>query len=861
MRHPLVDRLLDVFGYEETIGSDTLYEFWSDYLIEKKLRPNEVMSDDSNINVFLDWLLSRQQQDEDDGQVEDDLPDENNTITNLPHNITNYTTTNKKKSNKNIEKKSKPTEEDFDNSIFEIVLHSSSSDGDREDSYEENSVIEDDSEYDDQEDDAIYDFRHPTHHQNQHQHQQQSLPLPLQSQQPQQQPRQDFRQQLFGNIQPPPPSRIHDLSPTSMLMNSNSNGFQNSRNMHTFNQKQPPQYLTRAVAPQPLPPLPSSLPFSQRQENIPQFQQPTLFTGMGQAPLQRGDTHRADDDNLNRNLKHHHLQPHPLPEWQLLTIEDTSLNEIDLANTRIFGNPNFRPQQREIIEAALSGRDVFVLMPTGGGKSLTYQLPAVVSRGLTVVITPLLSLMQDQVQALCEMATCGGIPASYLSSQQTKTESRAVLMDLHHKDGRLTTKILYVTPEQLVKGTVLQNALARLNEQGLLARIVVDEAHCVSSWGHDFRPDYKQIGAVRIKRFPNVPVMALTATATATVKKDITKSLLLRQPAQFQVSFFRPNLTLKVIQKDYSKVPETGIPVYQEHMLNYIADHKTETGIVYCLSRDDSECVAQQIRDGVGVEAYHYHAGMTPKQRTQVQNDWRSGKITVVVATIAFGMGIDKADVRYVIHFTLSKAMEGYYQEAGRAGRDGLPSECILYYAPRDVPRIINLLHAGSRKKRGGFEKEMDMLRKMKDYCEEDRLCRHGMLLNYFGETTPAGHNCGGKCDNCSGNVINIGDNKNKKRGGSRVDLDAIEAVGQRRRKKTKKTNKKVPACTGFTSAAVVRDQQVETEAAKKESKKGKKKNSSSGGGAAQEAAAQQRTIFAFFNNRPKGGNPEEERK
>lgn len=609
--------------------------------------------------------------------------------------------------------------------------------------------------------------------------------------------------------------------------------------MHTFNQQ---QYLTSIVAP-----LPLSVPFSQHK--IPQIQQPSLFTATGHPPL----LSRAYDDNLKGN---HH--PPPLPEWQHSTREDTYLDEIDLANTRIFGNPNFRPQQREIIEAALTGRDVFVLMPTGGGKSLTYQLPAVVSKGLTVVITPLLSLMQDQVQALCEMATCGGIPASYLSSQQTKTESRAVLMDLHHKDGRLTTKILYVTPEQLVKGTVLQNALARLNEQGLLARIVVDEAHCVSSWGHDFRPDYKQIGAVRIKRFPNVPVMALTATATATVKKDITKSLLLRQPAQFQVSFFRPNLTLKVIQKDYSKVPETGIPVYQEHMLNYIADHKTETGIVYCLSRDDSETVAQQIRDGVGVEAHHYHAGMTPKQRTQVQNDWRRGKITVVVATIAFGMGIDKADVRYVIHFTLSKAMEGYYQEAGRAGRDGLPSECILYYAPRDVPRIINLLHAGSRKKRGGFEREMDMLRKMKEYCEEDGLCRHGMLLNYFGETTSAGHNCGGKCDNCSEDVINIGGakDKNKKRGGSRVNFDAIEAVGQRRRRK--KTKKEGPACTGFTSAAVVHNQQVEKEATKKESKIGKKKNNSNSGGGGgdedgvQEAAAQQRTIFAFFNNRPK---------
>ncbi|KAL6785285.1 RECQ1 [Auxenochlorella protothecoides x Auxenochlorella symbiontica] len=432
------------------------------------------------------------------------------------------------------------------------------------------------------------------------------------------------------------------------------------------------------------------------------------------------------------------------PISRSLTPQEHAMDMLDFANWMVFGNQSFRPRQRDIVEAALSGRDCFVLMPTGGGKSLTYQLPAVLSKGLTVVVTPLLSLMQDQVQALC-MLRCGGVPASYLSSQQGVVETRAVFMELAKPNPSL--KLLYVTPEQLVKGERLKAALTSLSNRGHLSRVVVDEAHCVSAWGHDFRPDYKQLGLVRSACFPHTPLMALTATATPEVRKDILSSLRMRYVCKFVVSFFRPNLTFKVIQKDYKRNEESMLPGYLHHMLEYIMSRGDATGIVYCLSRDESEGVAAAIRDCTGTSAAHYHAGMTPRARMQVQNDWRQGRVSVVVATIAFGMGIDKADVRYVLHFSLSKALEGYYQEAGRAGRDGLPCECVLYYARKDVPRIVQLLHHGKRSK-AQFQREMELLSQMRDYCEEEKQCRHARLLRYFGEEWTQ-ERCGDRCDNC----------------------------------------------------------------------------------------------------------------
>lgn len=322
------------------------------------------------------------------------------------------------------------------------------------------------------------------------------------------------------------------------------------------------------------------------------------------------------------------------------TDDDRALTAPDLALRRVFGLSSFRPSQRDVVDAVLAGRDVFVLMPTGGGKSLCYQLPAVVSVGLTVVVSPLLSLVQDQVAALLA-APCGGIPAASLSSALPEATRRAVLREL--EAGAPTLKLLYVTPEQLVKSDALATRLARLATSNRLARLVVDEAHCVSAWGHDFRPDYKQIGTVRDARFPRVPVTALTATAPRAVVDDVLKSLHMRDPATFTVSFFRPNLTIRVLPKPSGNTDD-GAPAALAAIADYVTapERANATGIIYCLSRDEAEATASFLREEAGVAAAHYHAGVAAGRRAAVQAAWQAGEVRVVVATIAFGMGIDK---------------------------------------------------------------------------------------------------------------------------------------------------------------------------------------------------------------------------
>ncbi|KAI8105025.1 hypothetical protein M9435_000198 [Picochlorum sp. BPE23] len=467
------------------------------------------------------------------------------------------------------------------------------------------------------------------------------------------------------------------------------------------------------------------------------------------------------------------MHSNPTGELQV----DGNADILDFTNAYVFGNSAFRPKQREISQSALLGKDIFVLMPTGGGKSLCYQLPAVISQGVTIVVTPLLSLMQDQVQSLCTL-DCGGVPTSFLSSQQSLKESRAVHAELQKDNPCL--KLLFVTPEQLVSSEKLKASLRTLFSKGKLARLVVDECHCVSQWGHDFRPEYKQIGHVKQMYFPGLPVTALTATATASVRSDVIQSLKMKNFESFVVSFFRENLTMRVIPKDYKKDPESEIPAWEARILEYVQRRGNQSGIVYCLSRDDCEAMACMLNNVAGVPSAHYHAGMTAGQRTAVQNKWRKGDIKVVAATIAFGMGIDHPNVRYVIHATMSKSLEGYYQEAGRCARDGLPGECLLFYGKRDGPRILNLLRKG-KKKGSYFQKQLAIFHAVTEYCCTSTVCRHAQILKYLGEDWDR-KECGSSCDVCLKEIVHLLEHE-KPKGKSRQKKVHVQTNPQPKKK------------------------------------------------------------------------------
>lgn len=384
---------------------------------------------------------------------------------------------------------------------------------------------------------------------------------------------------------------------------------------------------------------------------------------------------------------------------------------------KYFGYDSFRPQQQEIIETALSNADSLVLMPTGGGKSLCFQIPALMLPGTALVISPLISLMKDQVDALNN----NGIPAAFLNSSQTFEQQQYILNACHQQQ----VKLLYISPEKLISDMDI------IGQACKISLFAIDEAHCISAWGHDFRPEYTQLGFLR-EKFSHVPFMALTATADKVTRRDIMKQLRLRNPQIFLSSFDRKNLSLEVRigTKPKEKIKE---------IIDFINGKKDQSGIIYCLSRKKCE-EAYEALANAGISAMFYHAGMNSEVRSSVQERFINDELQVVCATVAFGMGIDKSNVRWVIHYNLPKNMEGYYQEIGRAGRDGLPSDTILYYNYADMALLSKFASEGTL-----AEVNLEKLKRMQHYAEADS-CRRKILLNYFSENLT--ENCG-NCDVC----------------------------------------------------------------------------------------------------------------
>ena len=430
---------------------------------------------------------------------------------------------------------------------------------------------------------------------------------------------------------------------------------------------------------------------------------------------------------------------------------------------QFWGYNSFRNKQEEIIENVMAGNDSLVLMPTGGGKSICYQIPAIAMSGTAIVVSPLISLMKDQVEAL----VANGIEAAALNSNNTGDADTIIRRKCLAGD----MKLLYISPEKVL--TEIPYLLSHIK----ISLFAIDEAHCISQWGHDFRPEYTQLGQLR-ERFPHVPIMALTATADKITRHDILEQLHIPHATEFISSFDRPNLSLTVKRgfKDKEKM---------NFILNFIKARPYEPGIIYCLSRKTTEKVANQLRIS-GLNAMPYHAGLSSQERSRTQELFKNDELQVVCATIAFGMGIDKSNVRWVIHFNMPKSIESFYQEIGRAGRDGAPADTILFYSIADIIQLTEFAKAS-----GQQDVNMDKLKQMQQYAESN-VCRRRILLNYFNELWE--HDCN-NCDICQ--------NPPQRFDGTRLVQMALSAI--------KRTNEQARLTTiteilkGMRSATVVK--------------------------------------------------------
>ena len=385
---------------------------------------------------------------------------------------------------------------------------------------------------------------------------------------------------------------------------------------------------------------------------------------------------------------------------------------------KFYGYDSFHDMQYEVIEHVMNGHDAVVLMPTGGGKSMCYQIPALLQPGCALVVSPLLALMKDQVDAL----VANGIPAAAVNSQQSEAENRVIIENVFKQN----IKLLYISPERLIADMDQWSA-------GMpISLIAIDEAHCISHWGHDFRPEYSQLGLVK-RRFPNVPVIALTATADRLTRIDIGEQLNIKDARLFIKSFDRPNISLNVV---------SGVTGREKlkRIVRFIENHRGQSGIIYCLRRDDTEKMAKNLRS-LGIDAQAFHAGMATSVKLKVQRDFINDDVQVICATIAFGMGIDKSNVRWVIHSNMPKNIESYYQEIGRAGRDGMTADALMFYSFGDVKTLMNFANDS-----GQALVNIEKLNRMQQYAEAT-VCRRRMLLSYFNERFD--HDCG-NCDVCN---------------------------------------------------------------------------------------------------------------